>query len=165
MAYRVHLRYGNVRKEIGKTENLSKKHKMNEQESTHNTDCTSFGTCNMNLQFRDDQRALEGLGLRVHSKGHTNQAENWRRAGKCLGFWLYIYFIEGKSVSLYPSALVSYGILLQGDQGLNMSLLNWKQLNPKRFLSYRRSKALYYLIPQGDGTQPSILLYNSGISS
>lgn len=86
MVYEVHLRYGNVRKEIGKIENLSKEHKMDEQGSTHSTDCTSFATCNMNLQFRDDQRSVEGLRLGVCSMGHANQTEYWRGAEKCSGF-------------------------------------------------------------------------------
>lgn len=92
---------------------------------------------------------------------HTDQAENWRGAEKRSGFWLYIYFTEGKSISPHPNALVSYGFLLWGDQGLNMSLLDWKQLDPKRFF-YTTSKTLFYLTPQGDRAQPSILLYNCG---
>lgn len=92
-----------------------------------------------------------GLQPGSHQSGRV-----WRGAEKCSDFWLYIHFTEGKSISLHPSALVSYGFLLQGDQGLDMSLLNRKQLNPKGFFFCKMSKALHYLMPWGDGIQPSI---------
>lgn len=92
-----------------------------------------------------------GLQPGSHQSGRV-----WRGAEKCSDFWLYIHFTEGKSISLHPSALVSYGFLLQGDQGSDMSLLNWKQLNPKGFFFCKMSKALYYLMPWGEGIQPSI---------
>lgn len=92
-----------------------------------------------------------GLQPGSHQSGRVQ-----RGAEKCSDFWLYIHFTEGKSISLHPSALVSYGFLLQGDQGLDMSLLNWKQLNPKGFFFCKMSKALYYLMVWGDGIQPSI---------
>lgn len=92
-----------------------------------------------------------GLQPGSHQSGRV-----WRGAEKCSDFWLYIHFPEGKSISLHPSALVSYGFLLQGDQGSDMSLLNWKQLNPKGFFSAKCLKHCITSCHGGDGIQPSI---------
>lgn len=155
-------------RERSKMKKVCEGHRLGEEWTAHGSQHShaSPATLNMHLQFRDC-RGDVGCRVKLWDVGHavrvTQITKDRRGAEKCSGFWLYIYFTEGKSISPHPNALVSYGFRLRGDQGLNMSFLDWKQLNPKGFF-YRMSKAWHYLTSREDGTQPGILLYNCGIS-
>lgn len=149
--------------ERSEMKNLSEGHKPGEEGSTHGTQHShaSPATHNMHLQFRD-HRGDVGCRVKVGDVGHavrvTRITKDRKGAEKCSGFWLYIYFTGGKSISPHPHALVSYGSWLWGDQGLNMSFLDWEGF------FYQMFKARHYLTSRGDGTPPGILLYSCGIS-